>query len=201
MTQLTRAQIEAAVRPGDVILVHYVKKNVVAAGIQFFEEGKASHALCCLGGMDVVEADLGGIMRTSLDSYLRGHCRLTVKRLRPEPTDREVVAMRAYWLSRVGDPYDVAMILGMVPILVIRKLLHPLSPAFARWAARQLPNLMGSLTLNTCAELWVRGVRMAKRVLLTAYKPDNCTPETILRDPHLEIVQVWDSPVAATWDQ
>lgn len=201
MTKLTRAQVDGLIKPGDVILVHYLKKDIVAVGIQFFSEGQASHAICSLGGLDAVEADAGGVMHSNLDTYLRGHCRLTIKRLHPAPTQDELKAMKSYWLARVGDPYDFGMILGMVPIFIARRFLHHFSASLARAVVRNWPNLFGKHNLNTCAELWVRGVRASKRRVLDQYDPENVAPEILMRDAKLEMVAVYEAPILVQGDR
>lgn len=197
--KLTRAQIAATIRPGDVILVHYLHGGFVAAGIQFASGGTASHALCCLGGMEIVEADIGGIMHTYLDNYLTGKCRLTIKRLRPPLDHREMAAACTYWRGCISNPYDLAMIAHVAAAFPIRHLVLPLVPPFGRLLLRILGHLsFASHTLSTCAELGARGIRLPRPKFLRAYAAEDITPEVLLRDvTGLETVVVWDAPVLA----
>lgn len=196
-TRLTRKQIEETLKPGDVILVHYVKKGVVSAGIQFASGGLASHALCCLGGMEIIEADIGGVMHTLLDNYLTGKCRLTVKRLRPALYSHEAAQACAFWRSKISDPYDLGMIVHSAVVFPIRRFLLPVCPPLARL----LLQLCGRFTvashdLSTCAELYARGLRQPRPKFLAAYDQEDITPEVLLRNARsLTTVAVWDEPM------
>lgn len=197
--RLLRSQVEAALRPGDVILVHYLKGGIVAAGIQFASGGLASHALCCLGGLEVVEADIGGVMHTFADNYMTGKCRLTVKRLRPALSAAEAADVCAFWRSRVSDPYDLGMIVHVAATVPIRKFVLPLCPPLGRFLLRTLGRFtVADHRLSTCAELAARGLRAARPRFLKAYDQEDITPEVLLRDASsLETVVVWEAPVLA----
>lgn len=197
--KLTRAQINAAIRPGDVILVHYLKGGMVAAGIQFASGGTASHALCCLGGMHVVEADIGGVMHTFLDNYLTGKCRLTVKRIEPELLPHEAAKVCDYWRSCISNKYDLGMILHVALVFPVRRFLLPVLPRMAKimlWLIGCLP--LASTKISTCAELGARGLRKERPRFLRSHDDDEITPEVLLRDARgFRTVVVWDEPVLA----
>lgn len=197
--KLTRAQIAATLRPGDVVLVHYLKGGFVAAGIQFVSGGSASHALCCLGDLEVVEADLGGVMHTYVDNYMTGKCRLTVKRLRAAPDAAEVSKIVKFWRSKISDPYDIGMIFHVAAGFPIRRLLLPLCPPLGRLLLRLMGRFsFASHTLSTCAELAARGLREARPRFLHGYDQEDITPEVLLRDAaSLETIVVWDAPLLA----
>ncbi len=197
MTKLTRAQIQKTLQPGDVILVHYLSKNLVSAGIQFASGGLASHALCCLGGMEVVEADLGGVMHSFVDTYMTGKTRLTVKRMRPVLDHREAAGACVYWRACVSQPYDTFMILHVAAATPIRRLVLPVCPPLGRFLLRALGRISwASHTLSTCAELYARGIKVARQKFLRGYDLEDITPEVLLRDAaSLETVVVWEAPV------
>lgn len=192
--KLTRTQIAATVKPGDLIVVHYLHPGFVGAGIQFASGGTASHALCCLGGMEIVEADIGGVMHTYLDNYLTGKCRLTIKRLRPELSHYEAGDVCTYWRSCISNTYDLGMIVHAALVSPVRRLLAPRLPRLARVLLRLIGRIpLASHTLSTCAELGARGERRARPRFLKLYAPEDITPEVLLRDAAgLETVAVWD---------
>ncbi len=192
---LTKAQIAKTLKPGDVILVHYLKKNMVSVGIQFASGGTASHALCCIGGLEIVEADLGGIMHTYLDNYLTGKCRLTVKRLRPILTEQETKEVVAFWKTRISDPYDIGMIVHVAATTPIRRLILPIFPPLGRFLLRTMGRFsVASHTLSTCAELCARGLRAARPKFLAEYDQEDITPEVLLRNVRsFETVVVWEA--------
>lgn len=195
--RLTRAQISDTIRAGDVIVVHYLKANVVSAGIQFASGGTASHALCCLGGMEIVEADIGGVMHTYLDNYLTGKCRLTIKRMRPELNYADAARACDYWRSCISQPYDMGMILHTALVSPIRRFVIPILPVCGRLLLRGIGLLpLASHRLSTCAEIWARGMRLPRPKLLRTYDFEDITPEVLLRDAAgLETVAVWDGAI------
>lgn len=195
--RLTRSHIEKTIKPGDIILVHYIKESVISAGIQFASGGTASHALCCLGGMELVEADIGGVMHTMIDNYLTGKCRLTIKRIRKPLFSHEAAQVCAYWRECISNSYDMGMILHVALVAPIRRLVLPVFPPLGRFLMRLIGRIpLASHTLSTCAELGARGLREARPKFLRAYNPEDVTPEVLLRDATgLETVAVWDAPL------
>lgn len=195
--RLTLEQIRKTVQPGDIVVVHYLHGGVVAAGIQFASKGTASHALCCLGGNEVVEALIGGVAHSYLDNYLRGECRLTIKRLRPNLEHGEAAKVCDYWRSCISHPYDLGMILHVALVTPIKRVVLPIFPPLGRLLLRAVGHLpFASTTLSTCAELGARGLRLARPKFLRAYAPEDITPEVLLRDATgLDTVVVWDAPV------
>lgn len=192
--KLTRTQILATIKPGDLIVVHYTHPGFVGAGIQFASGGNASHALCCLGGMEIVEADIGGVMHTYLDNYLTGKCRLTIKRLRPALSHYEAADVCAYWRGCISNTYDVGMIVHAALVAPVRRFVSPRLPRVARLLLRVIGMIpLASATLSTCAELGARGERKARPRFLKLYAAEDITPEVLLRDAAgLETVAVWD---------
>lgn len=197
MNKITRSQIAKLFQPGDLVIVHYIHGGVVAAGIQFFSGGKASHVLCCLGGMEIVEADIGGVMHTLLDNYLTGKCRLTIKRCRPGLDHREVSGALMYWRSCISQPYDLAMIAHVFAAWPARKIVMPICPPLGRLLLRALGRMsFASHTLSTCAELGARGLRIPRSKFLKGYDAEDITPEVLLRDAAgLETIAVLEAPV------
>lgn len=194
---LTRDQILELIQPGDVILVHYMQAGLVSAGIQFASGGTVSHALCCLGGMEIVEADIGGVMHTYLDNYLTGKCRLTIKRMRPELTQPEMHKVCEYWRSCISQPYDFGMIVHAAIVSPIRRLLMPLCPPLGRFVLKALAKItFADHKLSTCAELGARGLRLVRPKFMRSYDADEITPAALLNDATtLEAVRVLDQPV------
>lgn len=199
MTKITRAQVEKLFQPGDLVVVHYLKENLVSAGIQFASRGTASHILCCLGGMEIVEALIGGVSHSYLDNYLKGNCRLTIKRMRPPLDHREVAGVCLYWRSCVSNPYDVGMIAHVAAEFPVRWIVMPICPPLGRFLLRALGRLSwASHTLSTCAELGARGIRVARKKFLKTYDPEDITPEVLLRDvASLETIAVLEGAVLA----
>lgn len=195
--RLTPAQIKETVHPGDLIIVQYLDPNVVAVGIQLATGGRASHVLCCLGGLEIVEADIGGVMHTYLDNYLKGKCRLTVKRLYPELSHYEAAKVCDYWRGCISQPYDIGMILHVALASPVRRLILPIIPPLGRLLLRIISWLpIASNKLSTCAELGAIGLRQSRPKFLRNYDSNDITPEALLRDAtSLRSVVVWDSPV------
>lgn len=195
--RITRAQILDIIKPGDVILVHYMQASLVSVGIQFASGGQASHALCCLGGMEIIEADIGGVMHTYLDNYLTGKTRLTIKRLRPELTEAEAHKVCDYWRSCISQPYDFGMILHAAIVSPIRRLIMPICPPLGRLILRLLSKVtLANHKLSTCAELAARGLRTTRSKFLRSYDAEEITPVVLLHDATgLETVRVLDEAV------
>ncbi len=197
--KITRAQIEKLFQPGDIVVVHYLKENFVSAGIQFASRGRATHALCSLGGMEIVEALIGGVSHSYLDNYLKGQCRLTVKRMKPPLDHREAAGVSLYWRSCISQPYDLGMIAHVAACAPVRWLVLPVFPPLGRFLLRALGRLSwASHTLSTCAELGARGLRVVRPKFLKNYDPEDITPEVLLRDvASLETVAVLEGAVLA----
>lgn len=181
---VTREYVENLVQPGDVISVEYLRTDLVATGISLAEEGRATHALCCLGGLDVVEAAITGVQEVNLRNYLRGNCVLTIRRGDPAPTPQEARKVTKFWLERVNDPYDLWMIAGMVFILMGKHLVGLFSERAAAWVIRRVPNVLASRTLSTCAELGARGLWCYDPHLMP-YVAGDIYPELLRVDPSL----------------
>lgn len=185
MNAITRAEIELLVCPGDVIAVEYLKKDLTADIISGSEGDPASHALCCLGGLDIVEASSTGVIESNLRNYLRGNCRLTVRCANPVPNPEEARLATEFWLDRVNDPYDWGMIFGSAPIVIATKLLGLFSKRLSLLAAQKMPNLLASNALSTCAELGARGIHQFDPLVCSGYPLDNVTPGILRTHPSL----------------
>jgi hypothetical protein len=193
MLNLTLSEVDTLFRPGDVVAVEYLHPDPVQEIIRVAEEGQAEHALCCMGGLDVVEAAIIGVQESSLRNYLRGNCRLTVRTANPTPEE----AKRAldFWSARVGDPYDIRMVVGMAPILLAKNVLGYFYPAAGEWALCRMPNLLASSNLNTCAELAIKGLRQFRWDAGGDIPSENYDPETLRTDPTLTTKDVLDGAV------
>lgn len=192
---VTRSYMEILCRPGYVITVQYLRPDMVASVIGFAENGKATHALCCLGGLDIVEATALGVFETNLHNYLRGNCRLTIRSANPLPTTEQAAKATAFWNERVLDPYDWRMIFGTTPIVLLRHTIGLFSRGFSDWAVRHMPNLLASNSLSTCAELAAKGLRQFTLVALKGYYVENVDPEILRIDSTLTTISVLDAPV------
>lgn len=193
MTTISRADIDVLIRPGDVIAVEYLKKDAVADLIGFGEEDSATHALCCLGGVDIVEACITGVTESNLRNYLRGNCRLTVRSASPAPNYEQAEKAVKFWLDRVNDPYDLKMIIGCIPILAAKHVLGFFSKRAAGWAIRKMPNLLASSNLSTCAELAAKGLYEFNATVFIGYHLDNITPGILRTDESLTTKTVLDA--------
>lgn len=192
---ITRSEIVALCRQGDVIAVEYLKHDLTSNAISLFEGGSATHALCCLGGLDIVEASITGVIESNLHNYLRGNCRLTIRCADPVPTPMEAKRAADFWLARVNDPYDWGMIFGSVPVLLSHRLLSLFSQKLGAWALQHVPNILGSSNLSTCAELAARGVREFNLIAFRVYSMENVDPEILRTDSSLTTKIVLDAPV------
>lgn len=195
MENVTRADIDVLCRPGDVIAVEYLRKDAVADAISFGEGDPATHALCCLGGLDIVEACITGVTESSLRNYLRGNCRLTVRCADPRPDAAQARKATDFWLARVNDPYDLWMIIGCIPVLLAKHILGFFSKAAASWAIKKMPNVLASGNLSTCAELAARGLREFTLTAFRAYEVDGVEPGILRTDASLTTKAVLDGPV------
>lgn len=193
--QITFSEIQALILPGDVIAVEYLRTDLVATGISLAEGGKATHALCCLGALGIVEADLSGVSETSLRNYLRGNCKLTVRSAKPAPFTDEAKKATEFWLARVNDPYDTKMILGEGILLVADRLVGLFSEKASAWMLRKVPNVFASKTLSTCAELAARGLWQFSLLAMREYPAGNITPELLRTDDTLLTKAVLDGAV------
>lgn len=190
---ITRSEVESLFCPGDVVAVEYLNSGEIQAAIVMAEDGKASHALCCLGGLDIVEASVTGVQASSLRNYLKGNCRLTVRTTLTIPTPEQAQKATSFWKARINDKYDFGMILGMVPILFAKHILGFISVDLGNWALQKMPNLCASSNLSTCAELAAKGLREFDLVALYKYPVENVDPEILRLDPSLNTKAVLDA--------
>jgi hypothetical protein len=196
LTPITLAQVHHLFRPLSVVFVRYLDQDLTARAIELGEDGNASHVLCCLGGLDIIEADIGGIMHTNLDTYLRGQCHLTIKRPRHALSAGATDDVERYWLGTVGAKYDVGRIVGLLPVMAARAAVRPFSARAARWVEAHVPNLLASRTLNTCDVEYVRGIRKGWPEFLEHFPAAAMTPRKLERDvADLELVQTLDAPL------
>jgi hypothetical protein len=191
---ITRREIDALIAPGYVIAVTYLKRDLTAEVIAFGEEGEATHALCCRGGLDIYEATALGVYETNLHNYLRANCRLTVRRSKavPFPSWEQAKKATDYWDARVLDPYAWSMIFGSIPILFAHKVIGLFSKRLADVVVRMMPNLLASSTLSTCAEIGGRGIRQFDPVVFVKWFLDSVNPEIMRTDDSLETVIILD---------
>ena len=190
MNTITRREIDALIAPGYVIAVEYIKKDLIAEVIAFGEDGRATHALCALGGLDIVEATCLGVFETNLHNYLRANTVLTIRKARPNPTQEEAAKATRFWNNRVLDPYDVQMIIGTLPILFAHHVLRFFSHRLAEWALQHMPNMLASSSLSTCAELGARGVQEFNLLAFSGYPLGSINPEILRTTRSLDTVAV-----------
>ena len=187
---ITRSDIEKTVKCGDGIAVEYLDGNVVGRVLRWAEGGKASHFIECLGGLDTVEETIGGGMATRLDTYLKGNCNLTIKRVRGALDLREEDVVRRCWNTLVGKGYGWDSIKRTMVTMPIRRFIKPRAPRLARWltaAARwALPGQMPD-----CSAAWVDGIRLVRPHVLTGYDACEVDPELLRRDKDLVTVAYW----------
>ncbi len=197
LMKITRAEVEALCQPGRVIAVEYLKHDLTSTLIKIAHNGEgATHALCCMGGLDIVEATALGVFETSLHNYLRGNCRLTVREAIPAPTTVDAMKAVDFWDKRVLDPYDWHMIFGTIPIAFCRHVVGLFSRRLADNLCRKMPNLLASNSLSTCAELGARGVREFNLLAFASYAGvASVDPEILRTDPSLHTVAVLEGAV------
>lgn len=192
---ITRAEVDALFLPGRVVAVEYLKPDATADAIKEGEGDPASHALCCIGGLDIVEASASGVIESNLRNYLRGNCRLTIREASPAPTPEEAKKATDFWLARVNDPYDWGMIFGSIPIMLASKVIGIFSKRLADEAVQKMPNLLASSTLSTCAELGARGVRQFTLIAFRGMDVENVNPGVLRTDSSLTTNTVLDGAV------
>lgn len=192
---ITRAEVDALFLAGRVVAVEYIHPDATADVIQEGEGDPASHALCCIGGLDIVEASATGVIESNLRNYLRGNCRLTIRSANPAPTPEEAKKATDFWLARVGDPYDWQMIFGSIPIMLASKIIGLFSKRLADQAVQKMPNFLASSTLSTCAELGARGVRQFTLIAFKGVDVENVNPGILRTDPSLTTNDVLDGAV------
>lgn len=195
MIRLTREQIEDLVQPGDHILVHYMRPNPIQSAIRDLSDGPWMHALKCLGGLLLTEADVVGVVRSSLKNYLQGDCRLLLRRPRPRFTAPEESKSCRAALAMVGDDYDFGMILGMVNLYLVRDILRPVAPRAATWAMKHLKNLYADPSRTTCAEHVVRADRAARHDIMSGWPAENISPNQLARSDDYKTVADWHAPL------
>lgn len=192
--KMTRAEVEATIRMGDVVCVIYRKTNGVAKLLRWAEGGRSSHTIECLGGLDTVEETIGGGMRTSLYTYLRGNCDLFVKRA-PKPIHPDDQArIRSYWLSLVGKGYGWDSIKRAAVTMPIRRFIKPNFPRLARFLI-EVARLLLPGKMPDCSAAWVNGIRLSQPDLFYGYEAAEVDPQTVLRNPELITVARWLCPV------
>ena len=192
--KLTRKEVEATIKCGDGIAVIYRNPNGIAKLLRFFEKGKASHFIECLGGLDTVEETIGGGMRTNLYTYLRGDCDLIVKRARGSLDLREEKIVRDYWLSLVDKGYGWDSIKRSLLTVPIRRYIKPRFPRLA-WALIGFARWLLPGTMPDCSAAWIRGIRLVRGHVLGGFEPEEVDPEEILRDHFLLTVARWKAPI------
>lgn len=190
---ITRAQVADLCRPGRVITVEYLNLTAVAIGIRLAEHGKASHALCCIGGLDIVEAAVGGVQESNLHNYMRGNCNLTVRGL--DLSDEQADTVTNFWSDRVNDPYDMGMIFGEAFILGLSNTVGLVSKPAAMWVLDHVPNALASSHLSTCAELGARGLDRVQPGLFDPLPLSVMDPEILRTTLKVKTFGVLEAPV------
>jgi hypothetical protein len=188
---ITRAEVDALFLPARVVSVEYLKPDITASLIRVAHRGVgATHALCCMGGLDIVEATAFGVSETNLHNYLRGNCRLTVRESIPAATPVDASKSTHFWDKRVLDPYDWGMIFGTIPIAIARHIIGFFSQRLGDELTRKMPNLLASSSLSTCAELAARGIREFNPLALSNYDIEDVDPEILRTDDSLRTVAI-----------
>ena len=145
------AALEAALQPGDVLLVEGDTR--IATAVKYITQSTWSHAALCLGrgvvaGMDprvtvLIEADLvEGIRIVPLETYARHHTRIC----RPHgltTADVQVIARNA--LARLGHHYDLKNVVDLARYLL------PTPPVPSRLRRRMLVLGSGQPTRAICS--------------------------------------------------
>lgn len=121
------AQLLAALRPGDVLLVEGQSRLSIA--IKFLTQSNWSHAALFIGdagahgiagllGPALLEADLrDGVRAIALDSYVHMHTRIC----RPVGlTQQEVARLIGYAVGRIGQRYDLKNLFDLARYLLPR---------------------------------------------------------------------------------
>lgn len=203
MTEVTRAQLEALIQPGDGVAVEYVHPDLAQAGIELWSHGRAAHFLCLLGGLDVVEADVSGITRSNLDNYLRGNAVLKFYRCRPDLKTTERAAVRQRWLDQVTNSYGWGSVFRGGSATGIRRFVYPIFPSLARGLLRIVARVVGHQAPD-CSALWVDAIKIVRPKVFANHDSEEVTPETIVRshDPRdLQLIRTLDRPILRKEDR
>lgn len=192
--KITLEDVQRTVQCGDVITVVYRKADGVARLLRWAENGRASHAIECFGGLDTFEETIGGGMHTNLDTYLRGNADLTVKRVRGSLDHREQARVCLYWMGLVAKGYGWDSIKRAALTAPIRRFVKPRYPRLAATMFEMARELLPG-DMPDCSAAWVAGIRLVRPHVLAGYRPEEVTPETLLRDHDLVTVEKWTKPV------
>ena len=148
-----------------------------------------------MGGLDIVEATALGVFETNLHNYLRGNCILTVRGAPVQPSQIQAALATDFWDKEVLAPYDWGMILGTLPIVIVRHTIGLFWRGLSDRIVQKMPNLLASSTLSTCAELAVRGLREFYPGALANFWLGDIEPEDLRTSPTLRTCAVLESPV------
>ena len=191
---ITLSDVNRVVHFGDVVCVTYRKADGVAKLLRFFEGGRSSHSIECLGGLDIVEETIGGGMRTNLYTYLRGQCDLEVRRVSEPLNQTEAARIRSYWLSLVGKGYGWDSIKRSMITVPIRRFVKPHYPRLAQTLVAAAEELLPGRMVD-CSAAWVAGIRLVRPRVFLGVDPTEVDPDMIQRTPHLTTVARWNAPV------
>lgn len=146
---ISREQLEATLRPGDVLLVE--GNSRLSMAIKYLTQSTWSHAAFYLGshavaGSDVpmlIEADVQqGVRLTPLSAYVHYHTRVC----RPENLQSaDLDKMIAAALKRIGDGYDLRNVFDLARYLL------PAPPVPTRWRRRMIALGAGHPTKAICS--------------------------------------------------
>jgi hypothetical protein len=197
VNNITLEDVDRIFLAGRVVAVTYVDRDLTADVIGEAEGNLrgATHALCCMGGLDIIEATAFGVAETNLKNYLKGNCILTVREAIPQPSEWTAKHATYFWNDRVLDPYDWGMIFGTLPVVIVRHTIGLFSRGLSDYICQRMPNLLASSSLSTCAELAVRGLRKFYQGALGNFSLGEIEPEDLRIDSSLNTVAVLVSPV------
>ncbi len=145
---LSQAQLNDALRPGDLLLVE--GNSRISTAIKYLTQSTWSHVCMFAGkGADgkgfVIEADLAeGVIRSPLEKYANFNTRIC----RPvNLTEQDRIATLQYALDREGLRYDTKNIVDLVRYLL------PMPPVPTRYRRRLIQLGSGDPTMAICSTL------------------------------------------------
>ena len=165
---LSQAQLDDALRPGDLLLVE--GNSRISTAIKYLTQSTWSHVCMFVGkGADgegfVIEADLAeGVIRSPLGKYANCNTRIC----RPvNLTESDRLATLQYALDREGLRYDTQNIVDLVRYLL------PMPPVPTRYRRRLMELGSGDPTMAICSTLIAQAFQSVKYPIIPHEAPGN----------------------------
>lgn len=163
---LSQAQLDDALRPGDLLLVE--GNSRISTAIKYLTQSTWSHVCMFAGnGADgkgfVIEADLAeGVIRSPLEKYANFNTRICRA---VNLTEQDRIATLQYALDREGLRYDTKNIVDLVRYLL------PMPPVPTRYRRRLIQLGSGDPTMAICSTLIAQAFQSVKYPIIPHEAP------------------------------